>query len=125
FAFEQPLLQGYGVEINQIRAAHPGSILNPGALQGQTSAEGILITRIRTDQQRAEFERNVQIMLANVEFVYWSLYAAYWNLYSREAGMRMAYTSWQTFKAQLGGGRIAADTEAQARGQFHLFRSQR
>jgi outer membrane protein TolC len=125
FQFEQPLLQGYGVEINQIRASHPGSVLTPGALQGQTSAEGILITRIRTDQQRAEFERNVQIMLANVEFTYWSLYAAYWNLYARESGLRMAYDSWRVFKAQLEAGRVAQADEAQARGQFDLFRSQR
>ncbi len=125
FQFEQPLLQGYGVEINQIRASAPGSILTPGVLPGQTSPEGILITRIRTDQQRAEFERNVQIMLANVEFVYWSLYAAYWNLYAREAGLRMAYDSWRVFKAQLEAGRVAQADEAQARGQYHLFRSER
>ena len=29
FQFEQPLLQGFGVEINQLRTNHPGSILNP------------------------------------------------------------------------------------------------
>jgi hypothetical protein len=49
FQFEQPLLQGAGVEINQIRASAPGSILTPGVLPGQTSTEGILITRLRTD----------------------------------------------------------------------------
>ncbi len=125
FQFEHPLLQGYGVEINQIRASAPNSILTPGVLPGQTSTEGILITRLRTDQQRAEFERNVQIMLANVEFVYWSLYAAYWNLYANESGLRMAYDSWRVFKAQLEAGRVAQADEAQARGQYHLFRAQR
>jgi outer membrane protein TolC len=125
FQFEQPLLQGYGVEINQIRATHPGSILTPGVLQGQTAPEGILITRLRTDQQRAEFERNVQQLLLNVEGTYWFLYSAYWNLYARESGMRMAYEAWRVFSAQLGAGRVARDVEAQARGQFHLFRSQR
>jgi hypothetical protein len=64
-------------------------------------------------------------MLANVEFVYWSLYAAYWNLYARESGMRLAYESWRVFKAQLEAGRVAQADEAQARGQYHLFRSQR
>ncbi len=125
FQFEQPLLQGYGVEINQIRAGHPGSLLTPGVIPGQTSPEGILITRIRTDQQRAEFERNVQQMLANVEFAYWSLYSAYWNLYARESGLRMAHDSWRVFKAQLEAGRVAQSDEAQARGQYYLFLSQR
>mgnify|MGYP000878045639 CR=1 FL=1 len=50
FQFEQPLMQGFGVEINQLRASHPGSILNPGVFQNATSTEGILITRIRFDQ---------------------------------------------------------------------------
>ena len=27
FQFEQPILQGYGVEINQLRSSHPGSVL--------------------------------------------------------------------------------------------------
>ena len=29
FQFEQPLLQGFGVEINQLRPRHPGSVLTP------------------------------------------------------------------------------------------------
>src|SRR5262249_41146294 len=49
FQFEQPLMQGFGVEINQLRNSHPGSLLNPGVFQGATSTEGILITRIRFD----------------------------------------------------------------------------
>src|SRR5205085_139887 len=72
FQFEQPLLQGYGVEINQLRATHPGSVLTPFPTGGRV--EGILITRLRFDQQRAEFEKNVQFMLVNVEVAYWNLY---------------------------------------------------
>ncbi len=47
FSFEQPLLQGYGVEINQLRATHPGAIANQqiaGLVQPLSSNEGILIT---------------------------------------------------------------------------------
>src|SRR5258708_11341971 len=47
FQFEQPLLQGFGTEINQLRQAHPGSLLLPngGVLSGlpQPGVEGILI----------------------------------------------------------------------------------
>src|SRR5205085_399078 len=82
-SIEQPLLQGFGTEINQLRASHPGSVLNnPGVLNNfqAPTPEGILITRLRFDQQRAEFERNVQIMVLNVELAYWNLYYGYWNL---------------------------------------------
>jgi hypothetical protein len=63
FLFEQPLLQFFGVEINQLRTDQPGSQLVPGLRpSGGTRVEGILITRLRFDQQRAEFERRVRIL---------------------------------------------------------------
>src|SRR5439155_16276853 len=64
FQFEQPLLQGYGVEINQLRTSHPGSILTP--FNTASRVEGILITRIRLDEERLDFERQIHIMLVNV-----------------------------------------------------------
>src|SRR5207248_2362117 len=96
FTFEQPLLQGFGTEINQLRTAHPGSVLNPFANQART--EGILITRIRFDQQRAEFERNINFLVLNVEIAYWNLYGSYWTLYSREKAMQQAYEAWKINK---------------------------
>ncbi len=129
FEFEQPLLQGFGVEINQLRQGNPTSELLPngGALGAlpQPGVEGILITRIRFDQQRAEFQRNVNIMLANTEFAYWNLYNAYWNLYSQEAALRQAYEAWKIAEVKLQAGKIAVADVAQARGQYELFRNQR
>jgi hypothetical protein len=129
FQFEQPLLQGFGVEINQLRQSHPGSILLPngGVLSGlpQPGVEGILVTRIRFDQERAEFQRNVNIMLANVEFSYWNLYNAYWSLYSNESALRQAYEAWKIAEVKLQAGKIAVADVAQTRGQYELFRSQR
>ena len=84
FQFEQPLLQMYGVQINQIAATHPGSLLNQGVRSTGQGTEGILIARIRYDQQRAEFDKNINQMLLNVEAAYWDLYAAYYNLYAQE-----------------------------------------
>ena len=52
FQFEQPLLQGYGVEINQLRTTHPGSILTPFSTASRV--EGILITRIRLEEERLD-----------------------------------------------------------------------
>jgi outer membrane protein TolC len=128
FQFEQPLLQGFGVEINQLRPVHPGSILNP--LIGTTgnlspTPEGILISRIRFDQQRGEFERNVNQMLLNVETAYWNLYGSYWALYSREQGVRFAFESYRLAKNRLEAGQITPADVAQTQGQYELFRAQR
>src|SRR4029077_9578011 len=43
--FEQPLLQGLGVEINERRAQPPGSVLTP--FNNTSRVEGIVITRLR------------------------------------------------------------------------------
>jgi outer membrane protein TolC len=128
FAFEQPLLQGYGVEINQLRPSFPGStVLNllPNIANLAPTQEGILITRIRFDQQRAEFQRNVHQMLVNVEIAYWNLYNSYWQLYSQEQGMRQAYEAWKINLARYNAGRASIADLAQTRGQYELFRGQR
>lgn len=123
FIFEQPLLQGAGVEINQLRDTHPGSILNP--LNTTFPVEGILITRIRSNEQRAEFERNVNFLLLNVEAAYWNHYGAYCQLYVREDAMRYAFESWRLTKLLFEANRVAEQDVAQTRVQYEQFRSQR
>jgi outer membrane protein TolC len=128
FNFEQPLLQGFGDEINQLRATHPGSILAPNALSPVENAiqvEGILITRIRLDQQRAEFVRNLNYLLLNVETAYWNLYNAYYQLYSRDEGLRYTYEYWRLNRILFEGGRVPVQTLEQIRLQYEQFRSQR
>jgi outer membrane protein TolC len=125
FQFEQPLLQGFGVEINQLTAQHPGSLLTPGVFNPQPTPEGILITRLRYDEQRADFEKSVQTMLGNVEVAYWNLYGSYWNLYSREQALRFAFVALRLTEAKFQAGRVTAGDVAQSRGQYELFRSQR
>lgn len=140
FAFEQPLLQQFGTEINQITSSHPGSILFPNAPinRGQAvdpgspsgggrtvEGGGILITRIRFDQSRAEFEKRVNALLINVESAYWNLYSSYWTLYSREQALRQAYEAWKISNARFQAGRIGIAELAQTRGQYELFRSNR
>jgi outer membrane protein TolC len=123
FQFEQPLLQGFGVEINQLRAQHPGSILTPFSTASRV--EGIIITRLRFDEQRAEFDRLVNFMLLNVETAYWNLYNAYWSLYAQEAALRQAYEAWKINRSRYEAGRIAIQDFAQTRQQYELFRGQR
>jgi outer membrane protein TolC len=127
FQFEQPLLQGFGVDVNQIRADPIVSALSPQAQFGVRNAgEGILLTRIRYDQARADFELNVQNMLLNVEVAYWNLYAAYGQLYAQEIGLRKNLEIWnltrQRVEAGLKGNTLAEFYDAQ--GKYETSRSQ-
>src|SRR5262249_32770093 len=142
FALEQPLLQGFGVEINELRSTHPGSQLLQSTLPGAAFAgqafgggrpaqnEGILLTRIRFDQERTDFEASVDQMLLNVEVAYWNLYGTYWTLYSRELGLRLAYEFYRIVNARYVAGGVGPMGQqptrlqdvARARGQYELFR---
>ncbi|MBA4063518.1 MAG: hypothetical protein C0501_07350 [Isosphaera sp.] len=124
FTLEQPLLRLFGVELNQLSPNHPGSqVLNLGPSGGQ-GTEGILISRIRVDQQRSEFDRQVNFLLVNVETAYWNLSAGYYNLYAQEEGLRQAFEGFRFISA-----RVAAEIDPpqladQARAQFERFRRQ-
>src|SRR5262249_60546953 len=111
FAFAQPLLEGFGVEINQLRESHPflGAgvfglnvaptlALGGSGRQFQPGGEGILITRLRFDQSRGDFETHVNQMVFNVGVAYWNLYRAYLNLYSREQGPRFPFETYPPTK---------------------------
>jgi outer membrane protein TolC len=152
FQFTQPLLQAFGVEINQLRPTHPSEsgtgsstianlvsaqnppdqlfggfqVRSPQFIPGTSSIEGgILVTRVRFDQQRIEFEKLVAFMLLNVETAYWNLYNAYWTLYSREQALRQAYEAWKINRLRYEAGRIPLQDFAQTRVQYESFRAQR
>jgi outer membrane protein TolC len=91
FVFEQPLLQGFGVEANQLLPNHPGSLLVQGFRSTGQGTEGILIARVRADQAREQFNVQVNQLLLNVEVAYWNLYAEYHNLAARERGLKAAF----------------------------------
>ena len=92
--FEQPLLKNYGVDINQLLTTHPGNPIlmgfptkiNPAA--SATPNAGILLTRINYSASQCDFRRSVNIMLFNVENLYWCIYANYFALYAAEQGLR-------------------------------------
>lgn len=121
-SFEQPLLQGFGVWVNQIRGSHPGGVLLPVGVGG---GPGILISRLVFDQSRADFDRRVQDMLLAVEQAYWTLYSSFWNLYSREQGQRVAYESWYAGKRLLDAGRLTRQDLAAIEEQYFVFRGER
>ena len=80
-----------GVAANQLLNNFPGSSLFSSINGRQSIGTGIIIARLRFEQQRAEFERRVNFMLLNVEAAYWNLYSAYVSLYSTDTALRMAY----------------------------------
>jgi outer membrane protein TolC len=137
FSFEQPLLQFFGVEINQILSATAGSTnpalqqLIPGLartlFESPTgpSQEGILVTRIRFDQNRADFERQMHILVYNVEAAYWQLYGTYGTLFARTEGLRGTFETYKIFKARFEAGTLAPEDYYQTIGQYQLFRTQR
>src|SRR5947207_2796885 len=63
FQIEQPLLVNAGVDVNQLLPTPVPSTLfgqlNNRRLAASGPIEGIVVSRIRFDQQRAEFERNL------------------------------------------------------------------
>jgi outer membrane protein TolC len=125
FTFEQPLLQNFGVEVNQLLQAHPGSILIPGLqASGGTGSEGILVTRIRLDQARAEFDRNVNNMLYNLETAYWNLYSAYYNLFAQNEGLKQSYDAYRIITERAEGGLARPQNLYQYRAQVELFQAQ-
>ena len=125
FIFEQPLLQNFGVEINQLLPQHAGSSLLSGLRpSGGTTVEGILLTRIRYDQTRADFDRLVNQMLLNVEFAYWNLYAAYYNLFAQEDTLKQAFELYTILKKRYEVGSARRQEFKQTEAQYWLFRQQ-
>ncbi|MFO0925501.1 MAG: hypothetical protein U0736_00460 [Gemmataceae bacterium] len=125
--FEQPLLQGGGVLLNQIRDTLPQPLRHtlPSQSVPQTRTPGILLARLNTDQTRIEFGRRVHLLLLTVEEAYWELYGAYWDLYSRENGLRQAHLAWQIGKQRHAAGGLSDDDLAQLEEQYHFFRTAR
>ncbi|MBI1830739.1 MAG: TolC family protein [Planctomycetes bacterium] len=138
---EQPLWKDWGVEINQLLPRFPsitaqGLVNNTattafnqhqGALSSfvDRQSEGILISRLRFDQQRTEFERNVHLLMLQAEVAYWSLYNKYGALYAFEENLRIMHKAWQDNYSQFKAGRLDPEKYYQVLGQYHEFRTER
>ena len=124
FRIEQPIWRDWGVDINQLLPQHPGSTQIPGFRPTGGRAEGILVTRIRADQAKAEFEREVNFLVFNVELAYWSLYGRYYTKYASEQALKQAYVTWEQLQQLQVAGLQTKQGVAQARAQFEDFRLQ-
>ena len=82
--FRQPLLAGAGTRFNRIAGPNARNNRFLGNLD-----QGVLIARINTDQEIADFEREVRNLLRDVERSYWDLATAY-HAYAAEVSARGA-----------------------------------
>jgi outer membrane protein TolC len=121
--FEQPLLRGAGVPINQILDSHPGGYRNPFATSNR--APGIMLARIGHVKSQLEFERRLHEVVFRVEEAYWNLYCAYWELHSRENGIKQAHHAWLIAKNKQAGGGLGDADLGMIEEQYHFFRTQR
>ena len=124
FVFEQPLLQGFGVEANQLLNGHPGSLLIQGFQSTGQGTESILVTRVRVDQAREQFNSQLNLSLLNVEVAYWTLYAAYYNLYAQEEGLKAAYSALNFNRPRVDKGIEEPQLLPQLERQYYTFYSQ-
>ena len=113
--WKQPLLQGAGLEFNQI--AGPNGF--PGFFQGVTLA------RVNTDVALATFETNVRNLVSDVENAYWELYFTYRNLDTVQKGLESALQTWQKIRALYDVSAKGGEAErlAQAEEQYFVFRA--
>ena len=114
--FRHPLLQGNGMLYNRI--AGPTNI--PGLYNG------VLIARVNTDVELADFEIGVRDLVSNIENAYWDLYYAYRDLEAKIAARDAALETWRRIHALYESGRRGgeAEKEAQAREQYFRFQEE-
>lgn len=109
----QPLLQGGGVEFNRI--AGPGA--TPGVYNG------VLIARVNTDINQADFTVALRDYVSNIENAYWDLYLAYRELDARKKAMERALAIWNEYEARAEGEIINKAEEALARNQYYQMKA--
>ncbi len=139
FGYEMPLWRDSGVEINSLLSSNPplgnqftdqNTSIGWNDRQNRVArgSEGTLISRLRFDQTRAEFERNVQTLIKNVEIAYWNLYNKYGQLYSFEENLRILQRAYQEnyVKFKTGAGApFDIYQYYQTKAQFEEFRGNR
>jgi len=114
--FRHPLMQGSGMLFNRIA----GPSKTPGIYGG------VLIARVNTDIELADFEISVRDLVSNVENAYWDLYFSYRDLDAKIAARDAALDTWRRIHALYEAGRRGgeAEKEAQAREQFFRFQEE-
>lgn len=110
--FRHPLLAGSGVEFNRI--AGPQS---RGLGRGAQFTNGVLIARINSDIEVAQFERAARNLVREVEETYWNLTLAYRVFHAEVVARDSALQTWRLVKSRqeegLPGGAVADLAQAE------------
>ena len=87
---------------------------------------GVLIARVNTDVELAEFEIAVRNLVNNVENAYWDLYFAYRDLDAKTKARDATLDTWRRVRALYDAGRRGGEAfkEAQAREQYFRFQEE-
>lgn len=96
----QPLLRGRGVQVNRLP---------------------VVLARMRTDIELADFEEAIETLINNTEYAYWELMFQYRSLDAAREGRDSALAAWQKVKALSREQQGSADREYQAREQYYAF----
>lgn len=110
----QPLLQGGGMTFNRIAG--------PGATPGVSN--GILIAKVNTDINSAQFNVQLRNYLSDVINAYWDLYFSYRDLDAKQVALDRARDTWQAYEAEKAADRKGGVAEALSREQFFRFQSE-
>jgi outer membrane protein TolC len=80
----------------------------------------VTIARINTDISVADFELAVNVMIKDVEDLYWDLYLAYRQYDADEANREKSYKTWQGIKALMDAGaeKVGTIVESQVRESY-------
>lgn len=103
-----PLLRGAGIQFNRIAG--------PNAIPGRY--RGLLLARLNTDIELAEFETAVRNLLWQVENAYWRLHLAYRIVDAETKGRDLALDVWRVVKTQYEMGEADREQEALARERY-------
>ena len=88
--FRQPLLAGAGPLFNRVAGPNARQNRFLGNLD-----QGVLIARINTDQNIADFEREVRNLLRDVERAYWDLGASYRVFAAEQSALGATLETWR------------------------------
>ena len=85
----------------------------------------VVISRINTDQEIANFEATLHNMVVNLEIRYWDLHLAYRSFEAAKQGRDAALETWRIIQDQYKeGAEVNIQNVAQASEQYHFFDAQ-
>jgi outer membrane protein TolC len=115
--YRQPLWAGAGQEFT--------SIAGPLYASQGTPSQGVVIARLNNEMSVADFEARMQLLLKNVEDLYWELAVAYRIYDSQRVARDNAHEIWKKVKGRADAGLagVGAADEAQALENFHERRT--